>query len=230
MRLSERRLSAPGLYTLERQLRLLESWPHTSRLLAMSVSLEHVGPLPDSDIAVATAEILRHVDDQRAGPNRELLGALTAAVLGTEHPDLRRTAADHWCRRLLHDLTEVDPRVREVLLHLRTWFRQRKQTRLANLAMVAGLSSFHLSRLIPQQTGARFTAHLRYLRVSEAALLLDAQVMTVREAARSVGYRYEGDLCNDFVRVVGAPPRRYCEAENSRPADLRTSLVVPTTN
>jgi AraC-like DNA-binding protein len=75
--------------------------------------------------------------------------------------------------------------------------------------LVAGevhLSCSHLSRLLKEQTGRGFLAHLHLARVTAARRLLSTMSLTVKEVASRVGYSSTKQLTRHFRRVFATSP------------------------
>jgi transcriptional regulator GlxA family with amidase domain len=77
---------------------------------------------------------------------------------------------------------------------------------LRDFAAQAGLSPWHAARMLKQETGRTFMAHLNQRRVSEAEHLLSETTFSVKEIAARVGYAGSSQLGRHFKRLRGRPP------------------------
>jgi AraC-like DNA-binding protein len=79
---------------------------------------------------------------------------------------------------------------------------------LADLATVAGLSSFYLTRLFVRSIGVPPHLYLEGVRVRKARELID-QRMELADAAIAVGYADQSHLTRRFKRFLGITPGQY---------------------
>jgi len=80
---------------------------------------------------------------------------------------------------------------------------------LTVVARLAGLSTAHLCRLLKQQTGRGFGAHLRGIRIRRARELLRNTTLNIKEIATRVGYESTTQLDRHFGRSCNMPPLAY---------------------
>jgi AraC-like DNA-binding protein len=101
------------------------------------------------------------------------------------------------------------PAVRRVVEYLRAHLRD--QVRLADLASIAGLSSYHLIRVFGRSVGLPPYTYLEQLRIEKAKELLRAG-LGISEVAFDTGFADQSHLTRRFKRVVGVPPGQYVRA------------------
>ena len=87
---------------------------------------------------------------------------------------------------------------------------------LMSLAVVVGLSPFHLCRVFKDAVGLTPHAYQDQLRVRRAKQLLTEQV-PIAQAAVEVGFYDQAHLTRHFKRVVGITPGRYVAARRGHP-------------
>lgn len=98
----------------------------------------------------------------------------------------------------------------------------KSDTCLKRIAHVAGLSSWHLSRLLKAETGLGFRGHLRVMRLQRATDLLQYSTRSIKEIAHAVGYGNASTLARDFRTCYGQRPRAWrlhcsCSGMEHRP-------------
>ncbi|MGE0554328.1 MAG: helix-turn-helix domain-containing protein [Gemmatimonadales bacterium] len=96
--------------------------------------------------------------------------------------------------------------VGEVRRYLEAHYRTR--IRLATLAQLTGLSTFHLIRVFREATGVPPYAYLEQIRVNRAAALLRSGC-PVSSVAFQTGFADQSHLTRFFKRFVGVTPGRY---------------------
>ncbi len=87
------------------------------------------------------------------------------------------------------------------------------------LAQEVGCSSFYLSRVFAQETGAGIPKFLRLKRMEKAADLLRTGRANVTEAAVAVGYASLSAFNKAFVELFGCCPGLYPHAKIPGRAD-----------
>ncbi len=133
------------------------------------------------------------------------------AALATAGPQqLRESFQQVWCGiseegRPVRDT--VDRRVARLLQVLRA--APARRSRVQDVARQAGVSRWHLERLIKASTGMTFTACCRSVRMRCAADRLGAPGMAVKEVAAELGYVQLSSFCRDFKKIHGVSPRRW---------------------
>jgi AraC-like DNA-binding protein len=80
---------------------------------------------------------------------------------------------------------------------------------LAQLAEVAGLIPFHLTRVFARDTGMPPHAFLNQVRIARAKALLRTRVPIARVAAET-GFADQSHLTRAFKQVVRVSPGAYC--------------------
>lgn len=81
--------------------------------------------------------------------------------------------------------------------------------RLATLAAIAGLSTYHFARAFKQSTGLPPHQYLLRLRLMHAQELLRRSRMPVREIAKRVGHADTAHFTKLFKRTIGLTPTAY---------------------
>jgi AraC-like DNA-binding protein len=82
---------------------------------------------------------------------------------------------------------------------------------LVDLAVIAGLSPFHLCRVFKAAVGLTPHAYVSQLRVRRAKQLLSTG-LPIAEVAVDAGFYDQAHLSRHFKRVVGLPPGQYAAA------------------
>jgi len=95
---------------------------------------------------------------------------------------------------------------------------------LTDVARAAGVSRFHLARLLRRLTRRSFLEHLHALRVGDARRLLARSTLSVKEIAAAVGYNDATQFCRHFRRAQGMSPGSYRRLGHARIADEEQSL------
>lgn len=103
-------------------------------------------------------------------------------------------------------LRELNPRISRVRDYLHAHFA--RQVAIAELAGVAGLSSFHLIRLFRARIGLPPYMYLEHLRVARAKELL-AKGVALADTAAQTGFGDQSHFTRRFKLLVGMPPGRY---------------------
>lgn len=80
---------------------------------------------------------------------------------------------------------------------------------LSSLAQFFHYSEPHLRTLIKQNTGCKFTALIKQLRMSDAVKLLSSTDLKIGEIAEHVGYNSSDHFSRVFRRTYGVPPQEY---------------------
>lgn len=78
-----------------------------------------------------------------------------------------------------------------------------------DLAMVAGYSRYHFSRLFSQSQGMPPTAFLNDLRLKHAMRLLQTEPLSIKEIAERCGFEDVSYFCKIFRRVYGTSPGQF---------------------
>ena len=87
----------------------------------------------------------------------------------------------------------------------------RKETTLAVTAGMAGLSKWHMSRALAQETGFGFLMHLHGLRVLQTLPLI-VTARSVKEMAAAAGYDTTDEYSRHFVDLLGLRPSAFRES------------------
>jgi transcriptional regulator GlxA family with amidase domain len=91
--------------------------------------------------------------------------------------------------------------------------RLREPIRMEEIALAAGYSQTHVSRLFAQHMGKTIAEHLRDLRMAYAQDLLVHSTLPVAEIGRTIGYTDQSNFGRAFKAAVGVPPRHYRHGE-----------------
>ena len=81
--------------------------------------------------------------------------------------------------------------------------------RLEHVARRIATSRRQLQRAFLESGGTTFREHLCAIRMEAAAPLLRASELTVRQVARSVGYRQQAQFAKAFRRHLGVAPAEF---------------------
>ena len=92
---------------------------------------------------------------------------------------------------------------------------------LADLARVAGVSSWHCIRLFQEFHGVPPIAYLRLLRLHRAKTLLQSSELGVRQIALAVGYAKVQHFTRMFTQAMGMSPRAYRAGHRQAPVASR---------
>jgi transcriptional regulator GlxA family with amidase domain len=108
----------------------------------------------------------------------------------------------------------------EVYLHAQVAVERgyRRPLTLATLAHSLAVSPRQLERAYDEIGLTTFAAHLRSVRLRNAAELLAHQPITVTDVARLVGYRQPSHFVKAFRRRYGTTPGRYRDRARRRKA------------
>lgn len=146
----------------------------------------------------------------RLAPGRSMIGAAAPPfriVLNGEE--------DHGCRTAAAGLDAAKPSTRRDILQRLERARAHlhdhldRGVALAELALVARLSRFHLARYFKRAFGTAPVAYHRALRLERAARFLSAGHGSVAQAAELIGYSDAVALSHAFRKHFGVPPQRY---------------------
>jgi AraC-like DNA-binding protein len=112
--------------------------------------------------------------------------------------------------------------------------KYRRPLTLGTLAQALAVSPRQLERAYDEIGLTTFAAHLRAVRLRNAAELLAHQPLTVTDVARLVGYRQPSHFVKAFRRRFGITPGAFRdaarrEAAMPRPRHRRVSPAPPTT-
>lgn len=103
-----------------------------------------------------------------------------------------------------------DPRVRAVVAIIHDRFRE--PLTVDEIAVAAGTSRYHLSRLVKAATGKSPYELLLDVRLAEAARLLRTRAIPVTNAALDAGFTDLSRFTVQFKRVFGVTPSAYARA------------------
>ncbi len=84
---------------------------------------------------------------------------------------------------------------------------------LSTLAQLLHMSQQHVNRIIRKNYGQSFTERVIFLRMQNAVKLLTETDMTVKEIAKTVGYRSVNGFLYTFEKVYGMSPELYRKAQ-----------------
>lgn len=116
--------------------------------------------------------------------------------------------AEHVPSRRLPTCTRAVRRVRD---YLHESCEQGESVRLDDLAMVAAVSKYHLSRMFTREVGLPIHRYLNLVRLARSQLLL-FDGASVCEVAQRFGFHDQAHFHRAFLRVYGVTPGRYRRA------------------
>jgi len=166
----------------------------STRASAMGRALEHYGRRIANDPALGASlagELVATVEYAIAEPlaeSRAAIDGLKAAKPSTRRELYRRLER---ARGFLHDHDD-------------------RNVTLGEMAVVAGLSQFHLARYFKAAFGQAPISYHRDLRLARAAALL-REGQSVAAAAEATGYSDQVALSHAFRRRYGAPPQSWTQ-------------------
>jgi transcriptional regulator GlxA family with amidase domain len=99
----------------------------------------------------------------------------------------------------------------------------RRPLTVAVVARAIASSPRQVQRAFEEVGGTSFTAFLREVRLRNAAALLAAQPLTVRQVAFLVGYRQPAHFAKAFRRRYGTTPAQFRDRERGRGATRTTT-------
>lgn len=91
---------------------------------------------------------------------------------------------------------------------------------LDRVAMTAGISKFHFSRLFKKMTGSTYQSYLNQVRVEQAKNLLQSDTLTVTDIGYAVGYSDLTHFERIFKKLTGTTPSQYRRYVSS-PFDMK---------
>jgi AraC-like DNA-binding protein len=147
---------------------------------------------------VASAFVLWAATD----PTRDSLNADVSQIAGCCAAALERFGNTE------RGTPHVDPRVARVLLILQARFADHALT-LTDVAGESSLSISHATRLLKEQTGFGFRAHVHRRRIEASCRLLRDTALSVKEISAAVGYGSSSQLGRHFRRLMGTTPHSY---------------------
>jgi transcriptional regulator GlxA family with amidase domain len=101
----------------------------------------------------------------------------------------------------------------------------RRPLTVAVVARALASSPRQLQRAYEEIGGTSFSAHLRAVRLRNAAQLLESQPLTVRQVALLVGYRQPAHFAKAFRRRYGTTPAEYRERARRRRVGARITAT-----
>jgi AraC-like DNA-binding protein len=221
-----------AIYTLQtKRLRAMRSANSLHRFLTLELSPDFLRTHFGSELERLKLPIVRFIELGAKAPPYLEIKALPAALLASRvqfvEPPVPEPARRTWyIGRVLEILSqtiylEEDPNELFCHKHQRTNRERSERVRylierdLANppslemLAEEVGCSTFYLSRIFAQETGAGIPKFLRMKRIEKAAELLRTGKANVTEAAFSVGYSSLSAFSKAFVEQMGCCPGLY---------------------
>ena len=100
-----------------------------------------------------------------------------------------------------------DQKIERCIAHMLKHLNER--VTVAELAQLADLSPAHFTALFKQKTGCPPINFFIRLRIHQACQLLKANNMSVREIARTLGYKDPFFFSRQFKSINGAAPQNY---------------------
>jgi len=181
-----------------------------------SAALLEIKALPAS----LFASRVQFVEPPVSGPARRAwyLGRVIEILAQTVFPD--EDPHELFCQKHQRTNRERSERVRYLV--------ERDLANPPSLEMLAeevGCSTFYLSRIFAQETGASIPKFLRMKRIEKAAELIRTGKMNVTGAAMEVGYSSLSAFSKAFVETDGLLPRALSARQDSGPqTELATAL------
>ncbi len=123
---------------------------------------------------------------------------------------LRYALEDFMNSIFTHGYNRGSRRVRQVMDYLAQNYTQ--DIGLDDIARAAGLSRFHVTRLVKSCTGKTISQHIRSLRINRACELLRQTQMPYAEIAYELGFTDQSYFIKQFRAMTGTTPRRYRNA------------------
>ena len=105
----------------------------------------------------------------------------------------------------------LDSRIGRALTFIRRSYKSRGLS-LRRTAKVAGVSPWHLARMLRKCTGSTYVTHVRLMRVEAAGSLLRSSSLPMKQIAAAVGYANHRELDRDFRRIHNLSPSTYRRA------------------
>lgn len=116
-----------------------------------------------------------------------------------------------------HGFALVDPRVSRMIRAIETQYADPRLD-ARTVARAAHVSAWHAARLLRQQTGFSFLAHLHGRRCSVARQLLMETTLSVKEISTAVGYLHPSQLSRHFRSSSGMTPLMFRNAYATVPS------------
>lgn len=198
-----RTLDAISTFRLLRRVCSAESGTQLGETLAAYVALRQSGqnrPQAPGRIAAIPMEALSSPAGSPASSLMHVKGSQEAG-----------TTVAH--RRVLRALTFIEDHYGVPTLDVET------------VADAAGLSRWHLERLLRKHLGASLGEYLRAFRMKSAMTLLDAGSLSVKEIAARVGYTSVSAFSRRFFHHTGTRPTEW-RTRHARP-DARSAVAEP---
>lgn len=101
----------------------------------------------------------------------------------------------------------LPPQILRVLSHLELHFAEDIQ--MAELAVTAGWSHEHLTRMFVKHTGMSLQRALQEIRINKACRLLAQELLTVKQITYFTGFQSESHFCRVFKKIRGLTPSEY---------------------
>lgn len=98
------------------------------------------------------------------------------------------------------------------------------------LALAVRLSPSRFQRLFKQEMGLAVRDFLNEQRLRQAADLLSANSLSIKEVAYAVGYEHHSSFTRAFENLFGQPPKRYreqCELSAKPPSRPPQTISLP---
>ena len=123
---------------------------------------------------------------------------------------LRYALEDFMNSIFTHGYNRGSHRVRQVMDYLAQNYTA--DISLDDIARAAGLSRFHVTRLVKSCTGKTISQHIRTLRINRACELLRQTQMPYAEIAYELGFTDQSYFIKQFRAMTGITPRHYRNA------------------
>ena len=108
----------------------------------------------------------------------------------------------------------TNKKVKAAIKYVATYYPER--IGLKDIADSCGLNHTTLTALMKQEMGVTVMEYLRYYRMRTSKQLLVASELTVKEIARSCGFKSEAHYCRIFKKRCGRTPEEYRQKERKK--------------
>jgi AraC family transcriptional regulator len=121
---------------------------------------------------------------------------------------IRRYCDSGSCSRTATASTQLDQvRIRQVLDFISA--HRGDEITLADLAQVAGLSTFHFTRMFTRAVGLPPYRYLSRLRLDNAMTEITAGKLSLAQIALNAGFSSQASFTRAFLRATGVTPGEY---------------------
>ncbi|HEX8000411.1 MAG TPA: AraC family transcriptional regulator [Pyrinomonadaceae bacterium] len=104
-------------------------------------------------------------------------------------------------------LQPMDARVRKAIAFIEENYQ--RDLSLERVAAAVHLSIWHLCHLFKSETGQTYVRHLKTVRMQRAKILLEDNLLSIKEVMNKVGMRDQSHFAKDFKRAYGLTPSQF---------------------